>query len=81
MKVMCVTDNFINRKYNKKAINCPKFGEIVTVLSLNEKGYYYLLEYPKDDYGNNAVFNSSKFIPLSNIDEKELIKERELVNA
>lgn len=37
---------------------------------------YLLQGFPK-----NFGYRKSRFIPLSDIDEKELIKERELVNA
>ena len=80
MKVMCIDDRFI-----KKDGNEPKVGEIVTVIEIIDnnpyKGNYVLLEYPKSKNGNKLCFRPSRFAPISNIDEKELIKERELVNA
>lgn len=61
----------------------PKIGEIVTIdgNSYFYPNNYYIKEYFFDKKGNPQSFKKRRFIPLSDIDEKELIKERELVNA
>ena len=83
MKVMCINDFFISTLNGERALFYPKVGEVVTVINIKDNGYYLLLEYPTNGFifSNLCGWNPSKFIPLSNIDETELIKERELVNA
>ncbi len=81
MKVICIDGNFISSITGKKLNKCPKEGEIVTVISKKYIGFYSLKEYPISESGFNAHWNNTKFIPLSNIDEKELIKERELLTG
>jgi hypothetical protein len=79
MKMMCIDDNFITKDGFE-----PKFGEIVTATQTREPEFYDcydLLEYPLDSEGNEICFDKKHFAPLSDIDETELIKERELVNA
>ncbi len=81
MKVMCISDTFFSSMTGKKAKNHPLIGEVVTVLDVIESKMYVLSEYPKNDNGKLCAWVMSKFIPLSDIDETELIKERELINA
>ena len=78
MKVMCINDDFLEKDGNE-----PKVGEIVTVVGICQKykGNYFLLEYPRCKQGIRISFRPNRFAPISDIDEKELIKERELVNA
>lgn len=60
----------------------PNVGEIVTVIQCHFfHQNYFVLEYPFGKSGFQQSIRKSRFIPISNIDEKELIKERELVNA
>lgn len=75
MKVICIDDNWENVKEYEETSGQPSFGEILTVSeSFNEHGgYWYVFkEYDKDD-----CFEQSGFAPLSNIDETELLKERQ----
>ena len=82
MKVLCIDGvkigdlgNFFNGGFciadNEKLIN---EGEIYTVIDEEIDGYFSLLEKPYYCY-----YRKKRFIPISNIDEKELIKERELL--
>lgn len=81
MKVMCIDDRFISRHNGEKTLVNPQVGEIVTVTCTKDNGFYVLQEYPTNGFGDTA-WNPTKFIPLSDIDETELVKEREteLVN-
>lgn len=75
MKVMCIDDT-----YSFKDGTEPKYGEIVTASQCDQyKECYDLKEYPINSFGVPQSFRKKRFIPLSDIDEAELIKERELV--
>ena len=74
MKVMC-----IRIKWSKDEISNPSFAEIVTVTDrkfINGKFYLRLLEYPLCDEGLDNWFWEDGFIPLSDINELELIEQR-----
>jgi hypothetical protein len=75
MKVM-----FIDDKGICKECIYPKVGEIVTVVS--ESPIYpcswYIAEYPVGTCGNKQSLPKKRFAPLSEIDEMELVNEREL---
>lgn len=80
MKVMCIND-YIE---NEMKFYMPKLivGEIYTVIEEKVNcgfSFYLLGECVSPIF--NYWYEKSCFIPLSDIDEKELIKERELVNA
>jgi hypothetical protein len=84
MRVICVD----GIKKGEKAWDTPKVcddfdaiyeGEIYNVV--REKVYDGHLCYFLQEKRNNAAYYSGLFMPLSEIDEKELVKERELVNA
>ena len=77
---MCINDNFKTACGIKAVKNHPKFGEICTVVDRWESGSYVLSEYFQYN-GYPCAWNHKKFIPLSDIDETELIKEREVINA
>jgi len=75
MKVMCIDDKFQIIK------NHPQYGEIVTAYQSERiTECYRLLEYMTDKDGLENHFSKKRFIPLSDIDETELVKERELLN-
>jgi hypothetical protein len=76
MKVICIDDVWETIGVCGPA---PVFGEIVTVFESisDETGDWYKLE----EYDPNEVFGQEGFAPLSDIDEIELVKERELVNV
>jgi hypothetical protein len=79
MKVMCIDDNFTCTEHKIKAtVTHPKVGEICTIIDRWESGSYVLAEY-KYYLGYECAWGCNKFIPLSDIDETELVKERELV--
>lgn len=80
MKVMCISD-FIE---NHMKLYMPKLkvGEIYTVIKeTNQNGFSFYLLGEYIDTNFNYWYEQSCFIPLSDIDETELIKQRELVNA
>jgi hypothetical protein len=71
MKVMCIDDKFTIIK------NHPKYGEVVTAKqSPIVADAYILAEYMEDPNGISNHFRKRRFIPLSDIDETELVKER-----
>lgn len=74
---------FIHFKPKKTPSIGPSFGEVCTVVnsyvSPNNNSLYYLLqEYLKTPI---AGFPHEEFIPLSEIDELELVNEKQLVNS
>jgi hypothetical protein len=74
MRVICVNDKVVN-----PFCNYPKFGEVVNVSQCDVRDDHYdVQEYPLDINGNPQSIAKYRFIPLSDIDETELIKEREL---
>lgn len=77
MKVMCIDDK--PGQYSR----CPfKVGEIVTVKQCPAfENNYDVIEYPSTPDGQLCSWSKTRFIPLSDIDETELVKERELENA
>ena len=79
MKVICIDENFISSKHMKKPSIHPKEGEICTVVEVSDDGFYMLSEYLSTDLDTKvAMWVCSKFIPLSDIDETDLVKEREV---
>lgn len=81
MKVMCIK----NGAWHSQQLGIvrddklsPSFGEICTVVEVLEDAYR-LLEYPKNQIGNPTSFAKSRFIPLSEIDETELVNKKETV--
>lgn len=71
-KVICINDNWQRSKYceDKRGVS---FGEVVTVIDDGLNQYlipsYELLEY------RGFWFAQQNFIPLSDIDETEMIRE------
>lgn len=74
MRVMCIADNWIEG-YQCENHPRPKYGEIDEVIDecWDKIDYYELQRFP------GIIFAKQNFIPLSSIDETELIKEREQV--
>lgn len=70
---MCIDDNFTIIK------NHPKYGEIVEAIESEFNCCYILRGYEIDPNGALNRFKKRRFIPLSDIDEAELVKEREVV--
>ena len=78
MKVMCIDD----RPPLFSSAIMPKYGEIVTASQCTcHYDCYIIAEYLFTIQGYPQSIPKKRFIPLSDIDETELIKERELVNA
>lgn len=71
MKAMCIDDVW----YEKGVIvNGPAYGEIVTVTSsLNIRGYAY---YTLAEYSSEHYFEAAAFVPLSDVEEKNINYER-----
>lgn len=77
MEVMCINDSGFTI-----ILRHPKCGEIVDVIdSIEHKESYIVSGYEIDIDGSRCYFKKHRFVPLSDIDEKELVKERELLNA
>lgn len=85
MKVFCINDlgwvtgkKYLFGLYKKTVWTYgPKYGDINTVTDeyyLQGDLCYELMEWPND---NDGAFVASSFIPLSEIDEMELINEKE----
>ena len=73
MRVMCVDDNWDKGQFPIKN-GGPKESEVVTVIGSTtclHGSFYNLSEYPFP-----TDWEQENFIPLSDIDETELIKER-----
>jgi len=77
MKVICIAKSKWSCKNNPNDNTGPSFGEIVTASNdETNDNYYNLNEYPLDKAGNIASYNKHFFIPLSTIDEPELLEQR-----
>lgn len=78
MKVMCI-DEVGQTNPNMKVI---PFGEIVnaTQCPVYPQGLD-IAEYPVDLSGRLCAYNRKHFIPLSDIDETEMVREYGLVKA
>jgi len=73
MRVIC-----IDNKYQEKFLTDGQEYTVVGVHS--DSGYYKLQEIPINKFtGAEAGFNPKRFIPLSNIDELELVNKKEEV--
>jgi len=85
-KVICVKNGQwedVNRINDSSNWSLPSFGEVCTVKEVIYNGSYVLVEYEFCRQGVVQTFRARNFIPLSNIDETELvntIKEVETVN-
>ncbi len=73
MRVICIDD--LAKDGHRLQI---KEGEIYTASDCPRKGYYIIHEYPKYD-GCIVCYEKERFIPLSEIDETELINNKEEV--
>lgn len=71
MKVICIDAS-------DKGIGKPPFseGEILSATQSHHPDDYYILEYK--EFNGVCGWQKSRFIPLSEIDEMELTKQREL---
>jgi len=87
MKVFCINDlgwyKEVKRFFRIKKVDCngPDYGDILTVTrEYYDEGelYYDFLEWPPKN-GNDG-FQARCFIPLSEIDETEFVREENLVN-
>lgn len=77
MKVLCIKNGVWSVNGFKDPYG-PKFGEIVTATQCPVyKNNYDILEYPLDTDGTPTSYAKKSFIPISNIDETEMIKQRE----
>ena len=78
-QVICINNKFIDG-YNLAniALELLKEGEIYTVesfeMTLNGIGKYFLKEVSNGDLGWSAL----RFVPLSSIDETEMVREIEI---
>jgi hypothetical protein len=77
LKVICINDS----KWHN-ASRCPAFGEICTVENaiispFSNTPVYTLVEYPPIPPSTRRLFSQDYFLPLSDIDETELVNEKE----
>jgi len=81
MKVMC-----IDASKGKNFAFTPTFNENdileVIYVSIDDKGFHYyrILNHELSKEGEFVDWGCKRFIPLSDIDEMELVNEKELVN-
>lgn len=71
MKVLCINDLNWFSDVTNSYVHGPSYGEICKVTGLDKDGGYLLYGYQQYD-----GYYPPSFIPLSDIDETELIKER-----
>ncbi len=77
MKVMCIK-NGDWKDPDGLIFTGPTFGERVTAIDCSMfPNNYIILEYPGEPDGRKYSYRKHYFIPLSTIDETELLKERE----
>jgi hypothetical protein len=76
MKVMCITEDWITIRGTGDEPR-PKFGDIDEVIGdfvHNGEQYYYLAR-----FGKEHVYGKRHFAPISEIDEMEMIREKEMI--
>lgn len=73
MKVICINSKGWWSDITKSTTLGPSYGEISEVIGLDDKGWYFLEEYESEDGYEPRVF-----IPLSDIDERDIAEQREL---
>ncbi len=74
MRVLCIAKKLVEITGKKPGMKLPVFGDELNVIgewSGYDREYYYFAE-----YGNDIVFNKKSFIPISDIDEKDLRRDR-----
>ncbi len=77
MKVICVKNNNVWVDGDGLRFSGPVFGEEVTATQCGLFPYNYILaEYPHEPDGRIYSFRKQFFIPLSIIDEMELLEQR-----
>lgn len=78
MRVICIQKaNRLNGKPADNRIPQPEEGNVYNVAAqydFEEKAFYVLCEFP-----SNNIFEASMFIPLSDLDETELVNESEFL--
>lgn len=76
MKVMCIKNGLWKSKLLGFGTFGPSFGDICTVNSVDGDDYW-LNEWPTNEAGTPTTWHKKNFIPLSNIDEMELLEQRQ----
>jgi len=80
MRVMCIKNGlWLSEQVGLNPFG-PSFGEIVTVTEV-DGDKYYLKEWPTNSKGRIANWHSKNFVPLSTIDETELLEQREAISV
>lgn len=82
MKVICIIDKTWSSKKNPGDKSGPQFGEECTASQCPvHKDAYDIAEYPYNSKGLPQSFMKSQFVPVSEIDETEFVREynKELV--
>lgn len=75
MRVMCI-DYFKDKTRLGYDCKHPEMGKVYTVINENETGYQ-LGEMPTNSIGLNLFYIKKKFAPVSEIDETEILEERQ----
>ena len=77
MKVMCIKKGEWNETIDGLPVKTygPSYGEICTAFDYDAI-FYRILEYPSHDPKYTDVFLKDHFIPLSDIDELEIHKQK-----
>jgi hypothetical protein len=77
MRVICIGYPNNRCRNSGRVVEVPKDFEVYTVLQTKKRDglYFYILQEMPHDVG----YESSYFIPLSNIDELELVNKKEEV--
>lgn len=77
MKVLCIKEGEWIPDDGFKLHQGPSYGEICDVVRMEGADYFVLKQYEVDVDGTPQVFWKEHFIPLSDIDERDLIREEQ----
>lgn len=80
MKLLCIKEGcWVNNFTGRPTQKGPTYGEECLVLKTDEEGYYHIKGYEYDKWGFRRFFNPKYFIPLSEIDETEMVREHKVL--
>jgi hypothetical protein len=77
MKVICIDNKPHKDSYDVRALSMLREGEVYEAFQSENPLGYRLKEIPTP---NSSGFFKSRFIPLSEMDETEFVREENLVN-
>lgn len=76
MKVLCVNNDFENIIVEKPLVG-KDYTVVYTYNHILFGQFYELAEFPPAAEGSKDLWDANSFVPLSEIDEMELVRERE----